>query len=438
VKKMLLAMIALFAVCGTSFADEVHLIPFKEAERAAIKNSPQLIAQKYTADSGYEQARSVKMTRFPTLQLNAQSSLSSKIGRINIPTLGISSTVGDHLNWNISPTLNLIVWDTNQIINKAKSLERSADAQSNTLDYDKRQILLNARTSYIGVQIAKEQVRLVKESLALARYQYSVVLDRYNAGTSDRFDLTVADQEVADREKDLEQAEGELLVSKRALVAALAIEDEIEKAETVDVEPIKTSLDILTPRSNAAFDPKTHPQVKALQDQKASSELAAKSTIGGYFPEVTVQGSAGYQYPNLGANDVIQQNKVSFGLQMPIFEWGSIWKEAKSQKYLARSAEQQKRQTVIDLTRDVAETRDWIKTYRKLQTANVRVVKDAVDVARLSFDSYKAGRIIFLDVQRANVKELSAKVDAARNDGNLAIQIARLLALAEDIGDLNE
>jgi outer membrane protein TolC len=123
---------------------------------------------------------------------------------------------------------------------------------------------------------------------------------------------------------------------------------------------------------------------------------------------------------------------------MPIFEWGSIWKEAKSQKYLARSAEQQKRQTVIDLTRDVAETRDWIKTYRKLQTANVRVVKDAVDVARLSFDSYKAGRIIFLDVQRANVKELSAKVDAARNDGNLAIQIARLLALAEDIGDLNE
>ncbi len=429
---IVLAILALF-ICNVSVADEMRLIPFKEAEKTALKNSPQLIAQQYIADSGYQQASSEKMKRFPSLQLGAQSSLTSKLGKINIPTLGLSNTVGEHLNWNISPTLNFIVWDTGRILNKAKSLRKAADAQTDTLDYDKRQVLLNARTTYVGVQIAKEQVRLVKDALALAKSQYAVVLDRFKTGTSDKFDLTVADQEVAERIKDLEQAGGELLVSKRALVAALAIEDKIEKAETMDVEPIKTSLDILTPRSNTAFDPKTHPQVKALENQKSSSELAEKSIVARYFPEITLQGSAGYEYPNLGADDVIQQNRASLGLQMPIFEWGSIWKDAKSQKYLAKSADQQKRQTVIDLTRDVSETRDWIETFKRLQLANVRAVKDAVEVAKLSFDSYKAGRIIFLDVQRANVKELSAKVDAARNDGNLAAQIAKLLALAEDV-----
>ena len=57
-------------------------------------------------------------------------------------------------------------------------------------------------------------------------------------------------------------------------------------------------------------------------------------------------------------------------------------------------------------------------------------------MARLSYDSFKAGRITFLDVQRANVKALAAKVDSAQTDAELAMQISKLLALAESEGAL--
>ena len=426
----------LLLACSTAFAQTSRLISFKDAEELALKNSPQILAQQFAADSAYQQAEAQKLQRFPTLSLNAQSMFMSKVGKIEIPSMGITNTVGSHTNWSVSPTLNFVVWDTGQILKKAKSLRFAANAQTELMNFDKRQVLLAARSAYVGVALAKEQVRLVKESLALAKAQYAYVSSRFQAGSSDKFDLTVAHQEMTDREKDLEQAEGELLVSKRALAAALAIEDEITKAEEIDVEPIFVPLNALSPKTNVVFNADEHPQVKALTDQSLSAQYSAKSIFAKYFPEITLKGSAGYEYPNLGQNETTQQNRLTLGLSMPIFDWGRIWQETKSQKFQAKSADEQKRQTKIDLVRDVSETRDWIETFKKLQKANDKVVKDAVEVARLSFDSYKIGRVIFLDVQRANVKELSAKVDAARNDANLTVQIAKLLALAMDEGDL--
>lgn len=431
---MTICLAALF--CSSALAESQRFITLKDAERLAVKNSPQIMAQKFTADSGYQDATSQKLKRLPTLELNAQNALVSKIGQID--TGGTTNTVGSHLNWSIAPALRFIVWDTGQILNKAKSMKKAADAASNMIDYDRREVLLAARTSYIGVQLAKEQVRLVTEALALARSQYAYVNAKFKVGSSDKFDLTVAHQEMSDREKDLEQAQGELYVSKRALAAALGIEKDIETAREIDVEPLKASLDALLPRADTPFDVETHPQIKALSNKKSSYELSAKSIVAKYFPEISVVGTAGYEYPNLGEKDIIQQNRLMMSLKMPILEWGSIWKATKGERYRARSSVEEKGQTAIDLTRNVSETRDWIETYKKLRITDIKVVNDADEVARLSFDSYKAGKIIFLDVQRANVKALQAKVDAARDNANLAVQISKLLALAVDEGVENE
>ncbi len=91
---VILAILAFFSFCTISFADELRLIPFKEAEKTALKNSPQIVAQQYTADSAYQQASSEKMKRFPSLHLNAQSSLTSRLGKIEIPALGERTPLG--------------------------------------------------------------------------------------------------------------------------------------------------------------------------------------------------------------------------------------------------------------------------------------------------------------------------------------------------------
>lgn len=409
-------------------------VAFKEAEETALRNSYQIAAQKYVVEAARDRAFAQEVKRLPTIGFNAESTFLSKVGRIEIPSSGINQEVGEHLNWSIGPMVNWVVWDTGQIVNKAKSIKSTADAEDQNLEYDRRQVLLNARAAYIGVQLAKEQVRLINESLRLARAQYDYVLEKKRAGTADLFDLTVAHQEVVDRIKDMEGAEGELAISKSNLVAAMGYDPEWWESDLVDVEPIGNVLNVLLPRSNAYFEAETHPQVKSLEHQQRASNLAAKSTIAQYYPEVSLNGSATYDYPNLGQDDTIQQNKLMLSLGVPILEWGSIAKEARSQKRQARSAFEQKNQIIIDLSRDVWNVRENIQTDKDLRIADREAVRDAVEVAYLSFESYKAGRIIFLDVQRANVKELAAKVDAARNDADLAMQISKLLALAESGG----
>lgn len=426
-------------VCSLpAFAGEQNtrrFISYKEAERVSLENSHQIESQLHMVKSADDTAFAQEVKRLPQLSFGANTNIISKIGNISIPALGMTQQVGEHLNWVIGPAIDFVVWDTGQIMNKAKSLHKIASSEANVLEYDKRQVLLNSRASYIRVQLAKEQVRLVADALALAKAQYAYVLDKKNTGTADLFDLTVAHQEMSDREKDLEQAEGELALSKRNLLGALALDAEMDNADNVDVEPIISVLNVMLPRSNAEVDIKSHPQVRQYEDRQAASELAAKSTIAQYYPEVKFKGTATFEYPNLGQPDIIQQNRALLNLSVPILDWGMIAKEAGSHRFQAKAANETMKQTIVDLTRDLSDTRSNIGIYKKLRVSTTRAAEDATKVAKLSFESYKAGKIIFLDVQRANVKALEALVEQARTEAGLGLEIAKLLALAETEGE---
>lgn len=424
------ALVALL-VSNNLAAKDAKVLAFKEAEELALKNSHAVAAQMNMFESASETASAQKVKRLPTLSLDASTTFQSKIGKINIPTIG-DRDIGTHTNWSVGPTLNFVLFDAGQILKKAKSLKELASSENENLEYVRRQALLNVRSAYIGVQLAKEQVHLVQDALKLANAQYAYMLDRKKTGTADLLDLTVAHQEVVDREKDLENATGELSVDKRALVAALGEDANVPSAEEIDVEPLHNVLATLSPKSNIEVDVLIHPQVKSLEHQKLSSEFAGKSIMAEHWPQVGLQGRATYQYPNLGQTETVQQNTLTMGLSLPIVDFGEINKQSRSQRYKAKAALEEKEQTIIDLSKDTAEIRDRIGTLKKLQIADKKSVIDADEVARLSFSSFKIGRVIFLDVQRANVKALSAKVDSARTDAQLAAQIAELLALAEE------
>lgn len=430
----LIGLIIWFSRSPALAADARRFISYKEAEGLSIANSHQIASQAHIVNSAADTAFAQEVKRLPQLSFGAATNIASKIGSITVPVIGATQQVGEHLNWSIGPAIDFVVWDTGRILNRARSLWKIASSEANALDYNRRQALLNGRSAYIRVQLAKEQVRLVTDSLSLSRAQYTYVLDRKNAGTADLLDLTVAHQEMSDREKDLDEAQGELAVSKQNLLGALALDNEMDNADNVDVEPIPSVLSVMLPRAGTDVDIESHPQVKQYADRQSAAELAAKSTIAKYYPEVKFRGTATFEYPNLGQSDTIQQNRAIINLSVPILDWGAIAKEAASQRSQAKAANETMKQAIVDLARDVSDTRSNIETYKKLKVSTARAARDAAQVARLSFESYKAGRIIFLDVQRANVKALSAAVEEARTEAGLGLEIAKLLALAETEG----
>ena len=59
-------------------------------------------------------------------------------------------------------------------------------------------------------------------------------------------------------------------------------------------------------------------------------------------------------------------------------------------------------------------------------------MRDADELAKLVYDSYKAGRISHLEVERANLKALKARIESVFNETELLIENAKLASLSKE------
>ncbi|HPM41398.1 MAG TPA: TolC family protein, partial [bacterium] len=132
------------------------------------------------------------------------------------------------------------------------------------------------------------------------------------------------------------------------------------------------------------------------------------------------------QYPNFAQLDTIQQNQLSLGLSMPLLDWGMVSKDARSKRHRAASAANELLETKTQLARALGEARDRAALLEKQRISAASAAVDAAEAARLVYDAYLAGEVIFLEVQRANFRALSARVEAARTDSKLLVELARL------------
>ena len=82
--------------------------------------------------------------------------------------------------------------------------------------------------------------------------------------------------------------------------------------------------------------------------------------------------------------------------------------------------------------------RDWLKARDSLLSLRAQRELDAVSVresgelARLTYESYRAGRSTLIEVQSANLRQMEAAVLAARTNAQILLQLAVLRDLSEE------
>ena len=90
-------------------------------------------------------------------------------------------------------------------------------------------------------------------------------------------------------------------------------------------------------------------------------------------------------------------------------------RETDEQESLARAARERRRQGEEDLRRDWAKARDRWAGAREETDLNRAAIEERTEVARLTYDAYRAGRTPFLEVQSANLQLLDAQTALARS-----------------------
>ncbi|MFI5363764.1 MAG: TolC family protein, partial [Elusimicrobiota bacterium] len=327
--------------------------------------------------------------------------------------------------------------------------------QAGALSSQERQRLIEtqeteaARLAYIQVQLAREKVLLLADSVALADAQYADVEKRLRAGAASRIDSLSSHQEDLQRRKDFLSAQADLAGALRELLQLTGLGAGLDLTRPVDArvstsapaglaEPtLRVALDSLAeiPAPLAAAEAGTgpaqdHPGVLVYQRQAESSRFSADSVSAGNWGTIQFSGGIAYEYPNFFLPEYVLQKTVGLTASIPLFEDRLTARRADDQKNLATAAERRRDLAAEQLARDWDKARAALAALRDQQTLDAAAVVESAELARLIYLAYQGGRRSYLDVQTYDLTALQAKVAAAQTRAQILIQLATLAQLA--------
>lgn len=418
------AVTSLLASAAVAQNSAHPILTLQQAENQALQNSPQLKAAEQDVVAATEQSDAQHSTLLPKLSLEASYRYLSVIP--NIPISGTPVPFGSNNAYSVGPMISYTLWDQggrNRLYNSYKSL-----AKSRTSDQDNvmRKVVLNTRTAYTQTQLAKQELQLVNESLALSRKQSQDIRARYRTGTASELDSLSAEREVSAYE--LRQAQGKADY-QGAWIELQYWTGDLGSATPLDLQGLTQTAENSSTTQLAPPDI-THPLLRSQTLLMESIEYAASSQSSQHWPLIQVQFKSSWDYPNGPIQEQIFQNTFNAAFSLPILDWGRVSSLSSQKRAEALSIEHHKAQTQLDLNRDWQKGQSLLTSLYDQKVSAHKNTQQSKRLADLDYLSYRAGRVTLLDVQAANLKMLEAQVQEARIDARTLNQRYQLQYLS--------
>jgi outer membrane protein TolC len=413
-KKILLSV--LFLPPAAALAAPFSL---QEAERRVRENSPRLRAARQDAAAALEQARATGASLLPRLTLEGSFRYVSEVPELALGP--VPQRLGDNENFSIGPALSYTLWDTGAGRAQRRGLYRLSEAKEKEAEASERQALLSTRVAYHQAQLSRKELELSEKTLSVASAQSRDIDARYRSGVVARLDALNARMEVSNYELRVTQARAEAQVAMAELASWVG-----EIPADAELDPLDAAAAGRVPEEA----PLTHPQVEAQWKAAESFREGLRAQWAGYGPTIQLQAKTSLDYPNGPRLERIGQNTVSLGMSWPIFEWGKTPALVAQKRAEEESARRRAEQGALDLRRDWAKARARHDNLVEQSRTSDKLLREARDLARLNYDTYKAGRISFLEVQSSNLRLLDAEIRKARIEAQLLSQKQTLKFLA--------
>jgi outer membrane protein TolC len=423
-------------------------LSLEDLTQTALAHSSQLQAAKLGYESSESEAKSAGSGEFPRLGLNANYFYQTYVPELSIAPNEPPEAFGEANNWSAWATLNWNIWDFRSQHEMADSATEVSQSQDELYEATIRQVTLAVRMAYFQAKVNAEQVRLLGDSLKVAQNQYTDIGHQFKFGTASRMDHLSSHQEVLNYQRQFRQAQANLAESLRDLYALVGVKEpadfklpldkHMEDAlpDTIPLPSVwlmmDSTADSLTMlRKEEVVPPNDQvPQLRTYAYMADSSRSAANAIHSELLPKITLSAQAGYENPDGPILQTVQQNIISLSASMPLFDWGQIVNDSNSKQKQAEVYEQNWSQARTDLWRDWNKAKDQLSSLRDQEKLNDEAVSETTDLARLTYKSYKAGTVRFLEVQTANLQALDAKIQSVSNNVQLLMQLSVLSSLS--------
>ena len=415
-----------------------------EAESAARAHSPRLKAAAQESAGARDRAEAQFAALLPRLTLDGSYRYASEVPSLALSAGQPARPFGDHRATSLGPTLSWTLWDQGALLKSWRSQKARAASKEDEESLAASQSILGVRLAYAQAQLAREQLLLLADSLAVAQAQYQDIESRFKAGAASRIDILSSHQDALSRRKQLLQSQADLGSSLRELLHLTGRGGALDLSRPLDprvstaaaaglrVPTLLVELDDLSsiPVSPPAGPDPSNPRVSILRRQAESSRLAARGISAGRWPVVRLSARLSRDYPNGPVLESVTQKSVGLTASLPLFEGRQTARAAREAEHQATAADRRGDLAAEELSRDWDKARVMLGSLLDQESVDERSVSETDELSRLVYLSYKAGRSNYLEVQNANLRALESKVSAARTRVQIRIQLSILADLS--------
>lgn len=444
--RKLFGLFVLFIITTGLYGAEVSFLSLAQCERDALNSSAQLQALQAQVLASRAQEKSVSSSLYPSLSLDAKGMWVSEV-----PTLkfaGQELKFGDTWGYSVGPTASWVLFDNGARSSLKKSASKVVNAQEQSYEFARKQILLQVQQAYFSVQQLLQRLVLLNGQLEVAQKQLDDVQAAYKAGAKSKLDVSIARKQVLKTQTAMSGARSALAGQLRALFKLTGTDygivpsyptdkrlvnakEENKTSAVLDTDPLENTLQLFRPYSQSEFD-ENSPKLAALEEMARYYNYLADSYKDALYPRVALQGGAYFEYPNGAIREHVFLGRAGAAVSMPLFEGGKDRQQAKAQKELSRAKTYEKQDARETLTALFLAAKDRLYGLQVQENLLKDMIKQTGETARLTYQAYKAGAVTFFEVDRANLDLLESQLSLADVQVEQLNQLAILNSLGKE------
>jgi len=288
--------------------------------------------------------------------------------------------------------------------------------------------LLDVRTKFYNVILAREKIRVEEENVRLYEHQLEDTKNQFTSGAVSNFEVLRAKVSLANAQPALITARNSYRIAIEQLRQALGTPGSAQFPEVVgDLDFEATTFD---PAAAIASAHEHRPELTQLVKLQSAAQESVTTARSGFYPNLQAFGAYewdGTTFAN-SAYGSPTANGWLFGLQSTwsIFDGratdGKV-RQAKSQLEQARLSVASE-ELEVDL--EVRQALSALEEAGELVTASRQVIDEAAEDLRLADAKYHAGSATQLDVLTSQVSLTQAKTDQLTANYNYIVALANV------------
>lgn len=328
----------------------------------------------------------------------------TRMDHATVMSLGpMSVTVTDNVLQDHKINLTQPVYTSNRIEYGKLMAEKYKESAVFAVDSARVNLVYMVKKGFYDLLLAKEFVKVSKESVELIAAHVQTVKNRFNAGTASKFDLLRVEVQEANTKPNLIKAVHGLTIAKNAFnnILARPIFSEIEIAGELK-KPAMPTVDLESALTTAIG---TRDDIKSAKSGLDAADAALKLARAGDKPTVALSGTYDQaKGKSIPVNKFDETWNVSVVAQVPIYDG----KATKLSVETAATAYEQKKidfeQLIENVKLEVKIAHQELIQADELITAsekNVEQAKEALSIAQVSYDNGLNTNLEIMDAQLA-------------------------------------